>query len=107
MRLGAGERREEDADQLEVAARRPQDMRVVLVERIDGPGANREGLAGRHLDDLALAADAVIRLEMVLEMDVHLAALGDDRVVHRAAHPVLAQDEAAALPTPPSDVALR
>src|SRR3954453_10463892 len=107
MRLGSDERREEDADQLEIAARRPQDVLVVLVERIDRAGADREGLPGRHLDDLALAADAGIRLEMVLVVQVQLGAFRDDRVVYRAAHPVLAQDEAPALPAWPAEVALR
>src|SRR6185437_5530230 len=66
MRLRPGQRRKEDADQLEVAARCPQDMLVVLVERVDRAGPDRKGPSGRHLDDLALAADAVVRLEMVL-----------------------------------------
>src|SRR6185437_1716307 len=90
-----------------VAARCPQDMLVVLVERVDRAGPDRKGPSGRHLDDLALAADAVVRLEMVLVVEVQLGALRDDGVVDRAAHPVAAQDEAAALPSRPAHVAFR
>src|SRR5690242_1533817 len=107
MRLRPGQRRIEDADQLQIAARRAQDVLVVLVERIDRAGADRKDFSGRHLDDLALAADAVIRLEMILVVQMQLGAFRDDCVVYRAAHPVLAQDEAPALPARPADVALR
>src|SRR5882672_9188231 len=105
MRLGPRQRGKEDADQLEITPQRPQDMRVVLVERVDGAGTDREGLSGRHLDDLALAADAVIRLEMVPVVEMQLGALRDDSIVNRAAHPVPSQNEPPAFPARPADVA--
>src|SRR5262249_20191699 len=95
----------EDADEAEIAFGGAQYVLIMLVERVDGAGTDRIGAAGRDIHHLAFAGDAVIGLEMVLVVKAGFAAFLHHRVMQRAAHPVIAQDEAAALPAGTADIA--
>ena len=66
MTLAAGQGRREDADQAKLALERPQDVGVVLVERVERAGCDRVHLTGRDILDLADTGDAVVALEWFL-----------------------------------------
>ena len=83
---------------MEVALGRPQDVLVVLIERVDRARPDLERLAGRHVDDLALAGDAVVGLEVVLVVEVALGALEDPGLVHGVTHAVVLDDHPLAVP---------
>lgn len=72
MRLAPGERRNEDAHEPEIAFQRPNDVGVVLVERVERAGLDRPLLSGRDFLHFAFAAEAVVRLDVVLVVELQL-----------------------------------
>jgi len=73
-------------------------MPVMLVERIHGARADRPDGARGDIDYFAFALDAVIHLEMVLVFEMQLGAFRDQCVMKRTSHPVVSEDDPAALP---------
>ena len=98
MGFTAGQRRRKGADQTQIALEGAQNMPVMLVERIHGARPDRPDAARGDIDHLAFALDAVIHLEMVLVFEMQLGAFPDQRVMKRTSHPVVGEDDPAALP---------
>src|SRR5947209_7879813 len=89
--LRALERWSEDADQTHPRLG-AQDVGVVLVERVHGPGKDAMDLA--VLDHFAFALDAIARLEVVLVLEQALGSGVDDGVGEAVAHAVAFEQEA-------------
>ena len=73
MRLGAGQRRIEDAHQPQGAAN-ADDVAVVGIQCIEHAGPDGVALAGGELLDLRLAVDAVARLQVMAILHLELGA---------------------------------
>jgi len=80
---------------------------VVLVEPVHHPVGDGVRLARGEVLDRAVAADAVDRLEVVLVTELHLGPGRDDGLVQGEAEAILAQEQAAADPAGPLDLAVR
>lgn len=84
VRLLSAERRIENADETEIAARGAKEVLIMLIQRIEGPRTDCMGDSGAHVDDFALARDAVVHFNVMLVLQVKLRAFPDNGVVNRA-----------------------
>src|SRR5690606_3419254 len=94
----AGQRRIEYAGHLHVLGAAAQQVLVVLVEDVQGAGLDLVDLAVGDGLDLAVAAHAVHRLQVVLVVDVGLGARVNGGDVEGEAHLVFLQDHPGAVP---------
>src|SRR5258706_10074772 len=83
---------------MQVALGRAQDVLVVLIERIDRPRLDLEGLPRRHIDDLTFTGDAVVGLEMILVVEMTFGAFENSCLVNRVTHSIVADDHPLAVP---------
>src|SRR5271170_6841753 len=104
MRLRPGQCGIEYADEPEFTLGRADHVRVVLVQRINRSGPDGEYLSGREVFHLALAADAIVRLEVMFVVETLLGSWGNDRVAQGATHSVSAYNEPAASPSGTIDI---
>src|SRR5438270_4873914 len=103
--LVADQRRPEHAGHLHVGAG-PNQVVVVLVQGVHDARTQLVHLIGGQVDDLPLARDDQVRLQVVGVAQVELGARGQLGPVQRKVHAVVAAQDPAAAPARATDVAL-